>query len=156
MKKNKRPKLDPERRQHWVNDDFRRTFKVSNERDTGRESWKYLGWELQEKIDKWAQKYPEDVAITGIDDTSFTSSDVVMVLHRVGKRVWGTTVYVVTQCDGQTPIEFFMYPNHRAQLQEALEAMSKFRPWDKMHAMMAKLRRDNHRPNPHFKKRRGK
>jgi len=95
---------------------------------TSQVGWKWSGYELMERIYKWAKKYPEDVIICGIDDTHFASSDIVFVLHRIKRRLWGTSCYVITQCDGIPPKEFFMYPGHREGIQEALAKMARYRP----------------------------
>lgn len=89
--------------------------------------WKYGGYDLMTRIRKWAKKYPKDVIVCGIDDSYNASSDLVFILHRIGKRLWGTTCYTVTQCDGQPPNEWFMYPGHRKGIQGALQAMAGFK-----------------------------
>lgn len=100
---------------------------VKKFRDGG--AWNWEGAELQSRVEQWAEKYPDDVMVHGIDDSHFCSSDIVFVLHRVKKRLWGTTCVVITQCDGQPPCEFFMYPGHRFGIQNALVKMSKLKPW---------------------------
>lgn len=89
--------------------------------------WKYEGYELMERIGRWAKKYPKDVFVCGIDDTVFTSSDIVFILHRIKRKLWGTSVVVITQCDNLPPKEFFMYPGHRAGIQMALAQMAKLK-----------------------------
>lgn len=123
MKKEKRPI------EHRANDDFNRTFRGKQDK-AGPLEWLYQGADLQDRIHDWAEKWPQDVAICGIDDSHFTSSDVVFILHRKGKKLWGTTVYVITQCDGQPPMEFFMYPGHARWMERALSVMNRFDPWD--------------------------
>lgn len=91
-----------------------------------RDGWKWTSYTLMTRVREWAKKYPEDVIVCRIDDSFFASSDLVFILHRVKRRLWGTTVVVIPQCDGQPPCEYFMYPSHREGIQKALEKMSKF------------------------------
>lgn len=125
-------------RQNRVCREFDRTFKNSVIRRvriggkviSGREytGWKYTGYDLMSRVERWAKKYPKDVYISGIDDTHFASSDLVFILHRPSpRRIWGTTCVVITQLDGVPPKEFFMYPGHRQGIQEALARMAQYR-----------------------------
>jgi len=125
-------------RQNRVCHEFDRTFRVLENRpvtiggkkvkslvDTG---WKYEGYEFMSRVRKWAKKYPNDVYICGIDDAHFASSDIVFILHRPSpKRIWGTTVIVITQCDGKPPKEFFMYPGHASGILETLQEIGKLK-----------------------------
>lgn len=132
MKNEKRPKM------HRVNDDFFRRFRVKGG------GWKWSGPELMDHVTKWAKKYPRDVHIAGIDDTFFAGSYLVLVLHRVGNRLWGTTVYVLTQCDGEPPKEFFMYPGHALCLRRALQVLEGYKPYDDA-CLSSNSRRKMHR-----------
>lgn len=92
------------------------------------DGWKYKGHDFMVRIRKWAKKYPKDVLICGVDDTHFTNSMIVFILHRPSPRkLWGTSCVVITQCDGIPPKEFFMYPGHRKGIQEALSQMAKYK-----------------------------
>ena len=128
------------RRMNRIAWEFDRTFKTyqklpdvtiggkvyKNNREAN--GWKWLGYELMSRVRKWAKKYPEDVFICGIDDTYFSSSDIVFILHRPSPRKnWGTDVIVLTQCDGLPPKEFFMYPGHAAGIREALGKIGKLK-----------------------------
>lgn len=109
------------KRMHAVSHDFKKQFK-----DKEGRQWKWVGWELTERVTRWSKKYPKDVIICGVDDSYHASSDMVLILHRESLRKnWGTTVVVIPQCDGQPPMEFFMYPAHRKGIQEALTRISK-------------------------------
>ena len=92
-----------------------------------RDGWKWKSYDLMQRIEKWAEKYPKDVQVCRIDDSFFASSSLVMITHRVGNKIFGTSIVVVTQCDGQPPCEFFVYPSHREGIQEALAKISKFK-----------------------------
>lgn len=109
---------------HKANHDFVDTFK-----DDGR--WKYKSYDLMTRVRKWAKKWPKDVIVCRIDDAVNANSDLVFILHRVGRRLWGTTCYTITQCDGQPPNEWFMYPSHRKGIQEALQKMAGYKSFYK-------------------------
>lgn len=91
--------------------------------------WKYRGYDMMERVAKFAKKHPE-VKITGCDDSYHAGSDIVLVPHidSLAKdkrdRYWGTTVIVIPQCDGQYPCEFFLYPGHKKDLLKALRDLS--------------------------------
>lgn len=110
---------------YLVNDDFNRRFRCGRNND----GWRWTGWDLIKRVEKWAEKYPKDVYIAGCDDTYHTTSNIVLVLHRTGRRLWGTTVYVLTQCDGLPPKEFFLYSGHAHDLERALRVIRRFEPY---------------------------
>jgi hypothetical protein len=128
----RRPSQSKEPRpvEHRAHDDFLKRFRFYVNGSWG--SFKYEGAELLDKVHDWAAKWPLDVALCGIDDSWHSSSDVVLILHRKGTRLWGTTCYVLTQCDGQKPVEFFLYPGHAHGLMEALQVIRTFKPFDKL------------------------
>lgn len=105
-----------------VNDEFTKNFRCGQHMN----DWKWDGYELMRRVEEWAKKRPKDVFVAGIDDTYFSSSSLVLVLHRTGKRLWGISCYVLTQCDGIPPKEFFMYPGHAKTLRMALSVAEKF------------------------------
>lgn len=87
--------------------------------------WRWIGYELMTRVEKWAKRYPEDVRITGIDDDHFASSMLVLVEHRLRDQYMGTSVVVIPQCTGEAPIVFFMYPGHRNALAKTLNAIDR-------------------------------
>jgi len=105
---------------HRVSHIFQRKF---FEKGTG--AWKWTGYSLMCKMEKWAKKYPEDVFCAGIDDSHFCGSDIYFILHRDGKMNWGTSVVVITQCDGQPPCQYFMYPGHLTGILDVLKKIDK-------------------------------
>jgi hypothetical protein len=113
---------------HKVNWDFAKTF-MKRWKPGQKLEWKYKAYDLMTRVRKWAKKYPKDVMVCRIDDSYNASSDLVFILHRIGRRLWGTSCYTITQCDGQPPNEWFMYPSHREGIQKALAIMAKY---DKM------------------------
>jgi hypothetical protein len=113
---------------HKLNWEFGKMFMNPRWKPGENSKWKYQGYDLMTRIRKWAKKYPKDVIVCNIDDSYNASSDLVFVLHRIGRTLWGTTCYTITQCDGQPPHEWFMYPGHRKGIQEALKVMAKLKP----------------------------
>jgi hypothetical protein len=83
---------------------------------------------LMEKARRWSEKHPKDVVVTGCDDGHHSSSELVIVAHRNGRKSWmGLTVVGLMQNDGQEPFEFFLYPNHVKRLIEALKHFERLR-----------------------------
>lgn len=101
---------------HRVFHDFCRTFL-----DEKREGspWKYRGYALMKKIERWARKYPDFVRITGTDDSHHMNSLLCIIEHRTTRRWMGLTVILVPQ-NGEEPGEFFLYPEDQDALMLAL------------------------------------
>jgi hypothetical protein len=120
---------------HAVWHEFARRFKRQVVTGTGKigkktfkytqEVWRWIGYELMQRVAKWAVKYPDDVRITSCDDNHFSSSDLVLIEHKTRDRYMGTTVVYVPQCSGEQPIDFFLYPSHRHALIKTLQAIGK-------------------------------
>jgi hypothetical protein len=106
---------------HKVWHAFQRKFFENGDGHT----WKWTGYDLTCKVEKWAKRYPKDVFSGHIDDSHFCSSDIYFILHRDGKKNQGTTVVVLTQCDEQPPCEFFMYPIHVKGMIDILSKINK-------------------------------
>ena len=104
-------------RMHALGHKFFRAFKNKDTPPT----WKWTGYELADRIDKFAEKHKE-IQITGCDDSYYSSSSIVFVPHYDAKLnyYWGTTVIIVTQNDGQPPCEFFLYPGHSKAFENLL------------------------------------
>ncbi len=103
---------------HKVWFDFCKRFK-------NEDKYLFIGYELMQKVEKWAKKYPKDVFISPCDDAVFASSLLVLIEHRTKNEYMGTTVVVIPQCTGETPLEFFLYLTHRKQLIKILEKLGK-------------------------------
>jgi hypothetical protein len=114
------PRVAWERRPntHTVWHEFMKRFKT---KDGSGYLWK--GYDFMGRVQKWARRYPKDVRITSIDDSYFAGSILVLVEHKTPRSYMGTTVVVVPQCSGESPLEFFMYPGHRRELLKALRAI---------------------------------
>jgi hypothetical protein len=99
--------------EHKVWHEFARKFKKNN-------AYLWIGANLMDRVERWATKYPNDVRIVNVDDSYFSSSILVLVEHRATMKYMGTSVVVIPQCSGESPIEFFLYPQHRRNLVKAL------------------------------------
>jgi len=91
--------------------------------------WKEKGWDLIEKLEKFAVKHPQ-IRMARVDDASFTNSELVFIPHtydspKLGCAYMGTTVVFVAQCAGDPPVEFFLYPSHLRNLIEMLQSIEK-------------------------------
>lgn len=87
--------------------------------------WKWIGYDLMKRVEKWAKKYPSEVHIVGVDDDVFASSVLVLIEARTHDSYMGTSVIYIPQCTGEKPIRFFLYPCHRAGLITALKEIAK-------------------------------
>ena len=71
--------------------------------------------ELSVKLEKLAEKFPEHIFYSRVDDDYFTGSDLWFFPHwyddkKAGKGFWGTTVCFIPQCADDPPVRFFLYP----------------------------------------------
>lgn len=83
--------------------------------------YKWSGFELAKRIEKWAKRWPNDIKIVGCDDAYHAGSDLVLIEHKAPVNYMGTTVLYIPQCTSEQPIEFFLYPYHRKELVRALQ-----------------------------------
>jgi hypothetical protein len=96
----------------------------------GGKAWKWTGWELMQEIEAFAKKHP-DIVISGVDDDSHSSSDIVFIPHRDKHYCWGiTVVYVPQSASGlsglaTSPAVFFLYPGHLKALLATLNGLAK-------------------------------
>ena len=88
-----------------------------------RDEFALTGWELMEKVEEWALKWPEDVRITRCDDNMFMSSLIVLIDHKTPTQFMGTTMVTIPQM-GSQPQVMFLYPGHREGLREKLREIS--------------------------------
>lgn len=78
-------------------------------------------------VEKWAAKYPKDVKVVRIDDSYHAGSRLFLIDHITKKKYFGITAVVITQCDNQpAPFEFFLYPDHQADLLAKLLGARKY------------------------------
>lgn len=75
-----------------------------------RDGWKFQGYKLMCAVEKWAEKYPDDVFITSIDDDCFMGARMVFIVSRSPYSIMGVNVVILTQ--QSKTIEFFLYPDH--------------------------------------------
>jgi len=121
-------KIDEISKIHRIHHDFIKTFqkkykpKKSNQQpDHHGYVWRWIGFELMEKVKKWAKKYKKHVEIVHCDDDLFASSDLVIIQNSWRKDYFGTTVVYIPQCTTELPIKFFLYPHHQRNLIKALK-----------------------------------
>jgi hypothetical protein len=86
--------------------------------------FKWTGYELMLRFDKFAKKHPE-VTICGCDDSFHACSSIVLIPHRTKETLWGVTVVIVPQMGPFPPTEVFLYPSHSEGLLEALQLIVK-------------------------------
>ena len=103
------------KRIHTIYRAFSKRFKDKDDR------WKYEGYALMQKIEKWATLFPEDVKLNHIDDSYYANSLLCLIQHRDHKNWHGVTAVVVSQCSGSPPVEFFLYPGDHKSLIKALQ-----------------------------------
>jgi hypothetical protein len=102
-------------RMHRLFHAFYKKFRKSKLRKRMRvdDGWKYTGWEFMRRVDALAGKPGwEGLHVHAIDDSYNAGSRIYFLEHRAGNYYWGTTVIVITHCDGQPPHEWFMYGSH--------------------------------------------
>lgn len=121
-------KNEERKRTQFVNGpywDFCKTFKTPG-MSPGTSAFTLQGFDLMEAVEKWADKWPDRVLITSCDDMSFTSSLMVFITgDEPNGGYWGTHCIVISQCDGQPPKEFFMYPGHSQGVLDVLNNIQK-------------------------------
>ena len=86
--------------------------------------FKYKGYELMKRVERFAQKNPT-IRIASVDDSYFSGSMIVFIPHECKEEYWGTTAVLIPQCSGEPPTEFFLYPGHVRGLIEVLEGLDK-------------------------------
>ena len=90
--------------------------------------WKYKGYEMMKRVQRWAKYYPDDVQILRCDDNHYCGSDLILIKHKSKgsadkpPQYHGITVVYIPQCSGEDPVEFFLYPDHQIELEKALKA----------------------------------
>lgn len=81
--------------------------------------YKHVGYDFMQRAERFAKKNKR-ISIISCDDNYHAGSDLVVIPHEDRFEVWGWTVVYIPQCTGESPIEFFLYPDH---LKEFLEVM---------------------------------
>ena len=113
-------KPKPENNIHRVYHEFVRRFMTKD-----GDGWKYEGYDLMQRVERWAEKHPSEVKITNCDDDHHSSSALVLIEHRCTNDYMGTTVVFIPQCTGESPIRFFLYPNSRDCLVDCLREIAR-------------------------------
>jgi hypothetical protein len=100
--------LDKSENVHWLWHKFLRQMQDEKDR------WKWTpdaGYDFMLKVERFAERYSkEGIRIAHCDDSHFTNSDLVVVQHKTPKEWMGLSVVMLSQCSGQPPAEFFLYP----------------------------------------------
>lgn len=102
--------------------DFFKTFLKEDPKLDDPFRWE--GFDLIERVVRWAAQYPDDVKIANVDDSLHTSSILVFILHRARGKIWGTSVQFIPQ-NGHNNGDFFLYPRAAKQMAEILEEINK-------------------------------
>lgn len=89
------------------------------------ESPKYFGYQLINKVEKWAKKYPNDVQILYCDDSSFAGSIIVFIECKDKEIYHGINVVCIPQCTGEKPLSMFFYKQHSDLLEKLLKNVKK-------------------------------
>lgn len=84
------------------------------------------GYELSQRVRRWAKKYPA-VRIVMVDDERFSTSDIVLMPEYVKGKLWGVFATFIPQNIGE-PVQFFMYPNNVGGMIDALFGIVAERP----------------------------
>lgn len=91
---------------HRVWYSFIRNFKIK-----GKEQFKFTGYELITKVEKWAKNHKNDVILCACDDSHFMDSLLCLVDHKTKNSYMGTTMVYIPQ-NGIGTSEAFLYPGH--------------------------------------------
>lgn len=105
---------------HKLYHSFIEAFQKKEKGERGNRLWKWKGYPLMQRIDKWRQKNPEVMSVT-VDDDYHAGSRLIFIPHEDDYTYMGCTVVYIPQCTGEDPIRFFLYPCHIA---------SQRQPWD--------------------------
>lgn len=99
---------------------FTETFCKKETDEKGCRLWKWKGYPLMQRVDKWRKKNPEVMSVK-VDDAVHAGSRLIFIPHEDDYTYMGCTVVYIPQCTGEDPICFFLYPCHIA---------FKRQPWD--------------------------
>lgn len=87
------------------------------------------GYPMMTAARRWADKHPERVMVSRVDDDFHAGSLLAFITHEVPKgpkKTWfGVSVHYIPQCTGEKPIRFFLYPGHVDELIDTLQKIRK-------------------------------
>jgi len=99
------------------------------------ERWRWTGYDLMVRVEKWAKKYKNDVTIVRCDDNYHAGSKMVLIQHRKqhNAEYMGTSIVFIPQCTGENPSRIFLYPDHHDSLIKALKEIKRrnIKKWNK-------------------------
>jgi hypothetical protein len=87
-------------------------------------TFKLSGFALMESVEKWAERFPDDVHILGCDDSMYMGSDIVLIEHKTPSSWHGVTAVIIPQC-GDPVAQVFLYPSHVGGVLRALQGIHK-------------------------------
>lgn len=80
--------------------------------------------DLESLAETLSAKYPGMVDNVGVDDTHFTSSCIIVIHHGTGDNYMGASCIMISQCSGQEPAEWFVYPGHAFHLADIMDKVA--------------------------------
>lgn len=80
--------------------------------------------DLESAADEFCEAHPDMVDIVGCDDSYFASSTILVVHHGTGDNYMGASCIMISQCSGQPPAEWFMYPGHAFQMADVMDRVA--------------------------------
>jgi hypothetical protein len=87
--------------------------------------FKYKGYDLMQRVERWAKRWSHDVQLVHCDDDYHAGSLLVLIQHQQPHDYMGCTVVFIPQCTGEAPIRFFLYNDDRDSLIKALDVVRK-------------------------------
>lgn len=87
-------------------------------------SWKYRGYDLMQRIERWAKRYPDRVHLAETDDSHHMSSFLCIIECATKDKWMGLTVYSIPQ-NGVELDEFFLYPCDHTPLVKLLKELER-------------------------------
>ncbi|MDO8621615.1 MAG: hypothetical protein Q7R80_00060 [bacterium] len=111
--------------QRWRRDEqcWREMFQPFREfvqrfRTKDNSGWRYTGYDLMVRVERWAARHPGRVTLLSCDDNLHASSMLCIIENATAASWMGLDVVIIPQLGG-TPQEFFLYPDEA----DALETM---------------------------------
>jgi len=105
-------------------DGMHRVWHIFNKEIRPNGKWMYIGSDLEDKVEEFAKRFPNDVFVSYCDDTTFCSSTIALFEHKCATKYMGTSMLLIPQHDGE-PSEVFLYPGHQLGLIRSLQALGK-------------------------------
>ena len=102
---------------------IRNVKKEGKKNKSGKVSpWRWSGWDLITRIEKFAAKNPE-VEIAHCDDSFFSNSIMVLIPSQNKNEYWNTEIIIIPQCSREEPLSLYLSPR---RLGDFIETLTKF------------------------------